>query len=75
MSTFLSVSPMLAIMGTSGPLSLAEADTGVVARDVAERSILIKNMMDDIGDQAMTEAVPIPNVSFPSLPLPNHGKC
>lgn len=31
-------------------------------RDVAERSVLIKNMMEDIGEQAMTEAIPIPNV-------------
>ncbi|KAL2052619.1 hypothetical protein ABVK25_007179 [Lepraria finkii] len=34
-----------------------------VDRDVACRSILIKNMMDDIGEQAMTEAIPIPNVN------------
>ena len=33
-------------------------------RDVAERSILIKNMMEDIGDQAMNEAIPIPNVRY-----------
>ena len=39
------------------------ADFHAAARDVAERSILIKNMMDDIGEQAMTEAIPIPNVS------------
>ena len=32
-------------------------------RDVAERSVLIKNMMEDIGEQAVTEAIPIPNVS------------
>lgn len=31
-------------------------------REVAERSILIKNMMDDVGDEATTEAIPIPNV-------------
>ena len=42
-------------------------------RDVAERSVLIKNMMDDIGEQAMTEAIPIPNVSSRHLvqPLPD----
>ena len=51
---------------------LVEADYSAVARDVAERSILIKNMMDDIGDQAMTEAVPIPNVSS-SAPLTMHN--
>lgn len=38
-----------------------------VEREVAERSILIKNMMEDIGDQAISEAIPIPNVSCPSL--------
>ena len=36
---------------------------------VAERSILIKNMMEDIGDQTMNEAVPIPNVSCQHLML------
>ncbi|KAL9099294.1 MAG: hypothetical protein Q9163_005181 [Psora crenata] len=35
----------------------------VVEREVAERSILIKNMMEDVGEQAMTEAIPIPNVN------------
>ncbi|MCJ1256641.1 hypothetical protein MMC24_004465 [Lignoscripta atroalba] len=34
-----------------------------VEREVAERSILIKNMMEDVGDQAMNEAIPIPNVN------------
>lgn len=34
-----------------------------VDRDVAERSVLIKNMMEDIGEQAMVEAIPIPNVN------------
>lgn len=32
-------------------------------RQVAERSILIKNLLEDIGDQTVDEAVPIPNVS------------
>lgn len=32
-------------------------------RDVAERSILIKNLLEDVGDEAMTDAVPLPNVS------------
>lgn len=31
-------------------------------REVAERSILIKNMMEDIGDQASNDTIPIPNV-------------
>jgi predicted RNase H-like HicB family nuclease len=33
-------------------------------RVVAERSILIKNMLEDIGDSALTDPIPIPNVSF-----------
>ncbi|KAL2814647.1 Skp1 family, dimerization domain-containing protein [Aspergillus granulosus] len=32
-----------------------------VPRDVAERSLLIKNMLEDLGDA--TEAIPIPNVT------------
>ncbi|KAL8710915.1 MAG: hypothetical protein Q9220_004514 [cf. Caloplaca sp. 1 TL-2023] len=38
-----------------------------VEREVAERSILIKNMMEDIGDQALEDAIPIPNVNEPVL--------
>lgn len=34
---------------------------------MAERSILIKNMLEDIGDQAMEEDIPIPNVNEPVL--------
>ena len=34
-----------------------------VEKEVGERSILIKNMIEDIGDQALNEAIPIPNVS------------
>ena len=37
--------------------------TDDIDRHVAERSILIKNMMEDIGEQTEGEAVPIPNVS------------
>lgn len=33
-----------------------------IEREVAERSILIKNMMEDVGDAATAEAIPIPNV-------------
>jgi hypothetical protein len=32
-------------------------------RKVAERSMLIKNMMEDLGEEAISTAVPIPNVS------------
>lgn len=35
-------------------------------REVAERSILIKNMLEDLG--AAEEAVPLPNVSIASPP-------
>ncbi|KAL9007235.1 MAG: hypothetical protein Q9188_000038 [Gyalolechia gomerana] len=38
-----------------------------VARDISERSILIKNMIEDIGDEAIEEAIPIPNVNEPVL--------
>ncbi|KAL8986107.1 MAG: hypothetical protein Q9205_000357 [Flavoplaca limonia] len=38
-----------------------------VDRDVAERSILIKNMMEDLGDGVMEDAIPIPNVNEPVL--------
>ena len=31
-------------------------------REVAERSVLIKNMLEDLGESG--EAIPIPNVSF-----------
>ena len=34
----------------------------VVEREVAERSILIKNLLEDIGDNG--DAIPIPNVRF-----------
>jgi len=34
-----------------------------VDREVAERSILIKNMLEDVGDQASNEPIPIPNVN------------
>ena len=38
-----------------------------IEREVAERSVLIKNMMEDIGEQAVEEAIPIPNVC--SMPV------
>ncbi|KZF22591.1 E3 ubiquitin ligase complex SCF subunit sconC, variant [Xylona heveae TC161] len=34
-----------------------------VDREVAERSILIKNMLEDVGDAAANEPIPIPNVN------------
>ena len=46
-------------------IKLQSSDGGAleIDREVAERSILIKNMIDDIGDETLTEAIPIPNVS------------
>lgn len=32
-------------------------------REVAERSVLIKNMVTDLGEEAMEEPIPIPNVN------------
>jgi S-phase kinase-associated protein 1 len=37
-----------------------------VEREVAERSILIKNLLEDIGDNG--DAIPIPNVRAHQLP-------
>src|SRR5690348_15177053 len=34
-----------------------------VDKDVIERSVLIKNMIGDLGEEAMTEPIPIPNVN------------
>jgi S-phase kinase-associated protein 1 len=40
----------------------------VTDKEVAERSVLIKNMLEDVGE--VEEAIPIPNVSrHPSAPL------
>lgn len=32
-------------------------------REVAERSVLIHNMVGDLGEESMTEPIPIPNVN------------
>ncbi|KAL9616793.1 MAG: hypothetical protein Q9160_008356 [Pyrenula sp. 1 TL-2023] len=34
-----------------------------VERKVAERSVLIKNMIDDLGSDSITDPIPIPNVN------------
>jgi hypothetical protein len=39
-----------------------------VERKVAERSILIKNLLEDLGGDT-TESIPIPNVRRPLTPL------
>jgi hypothetical protein len=33
------------------------------ARNIAERSLLIKNLLEDLGDLARDQIIPIPNVS------------
>ncbi|KAK8138220.1 Skp1 family protein [Apiospora sp. TS-2023a] len=38
-----------------------------VDKTVAERSLLIKNMLEDLGDAAVSETIPIPNVTEPVL--------
>ncbi|KAI2637560.1 E3 ubiquitin ligase complex SCF subunit scon-3 [Xylaria nigripes] len=38
-----------------------------VEKSVAERSLLIKNMLEDLGDGAIGQTVPIPNVTEPVL--------
>ncbi|KAJ5302581.1 E3 ubiquitin ligase complex SCF subunit sconC [Penicillium atrosanguineum] len=51
----------------SAPITLTSSD-GVeitVERAVAERSILIKNMLEDLGDSG--EAIPIPNARLPRV--------
>ena len=40
-----------------------------VDRDVAKRSVLIKNMIDDLGELATNDPIPIPNVSHNVLQL------
>jgi S-phase kinase-associated protein 1 len=39
-----------------------------VERKVAERSILIKNLLEDLGGET-TESIPIPNVRPPRFPF------
>ncbi|KAL8756557.1 MAG: hypothetical protein Q9199_002838 [Rusavskia elegans] len=54
-------------MSTQIKLQSSDSVQIAVDRDVAERSILIKNMMEDLGDGIMSEAIPIPNVNEPVL--------
>jgi hypothetical protein len=46
-----------------------DTDTTVTEREVVERSVLIKHMMEDLGDQPITDAIPIPNVHPLLAPL------
>jgi len=49
----------------SGTLVLQSSDHAEIKidREVAERSILIKNMVSDLGEEATSEPIPIPNVN------------
>lgn len=51
------------------PIKLTTSDNQemTVERKVAERSILIKNLLEDLGGDN-DEAIPIPNVSSAHLP-------
>jgi S-phase kinase-associated protein 1 len=44
-------------------LQSSDGEDIAVNQKVAERSVLIKNMVGDLGEEAMTEAIPIPNVN------------
>ncbi len=41
--------------------------TSTTDKVVAEKSMLIKNMIEDLGESALTTDVPIPNVSMTIL--------
>jgi len=49
----------------AGKITLVSNDNVAIEvdRKVAERSMLIKNMMDDLGEEAASTEVPIPNVN------------
>ena len=51
------------VSGPSAPRPRRELIIRAIDRQVAERSMLIKNMMEDLGEEAISTAVPIPNVS------------
>jgi Skp1 family, tetramerisation domain len=50
---------------SAGKLTLQSSDGAdiTVDKEVAERSVLIKNMVGDLGEEATSDAIPIPNVS------------
>ena len=52
-------------------VSLTTSDNAImnVPRKVAERSILIKNLLEDLGGET-SESIPIPNVCTPPPCLP-----
>ena len=56
--------------GSKIRLSTSDSQVVEVERDVAERSMLIKNLLTDIPYDESSEAIPIPNVRgrpFPRL--------
>lgn len=50
-----------------GAPTLPTPPNHVTDRVVAERSMLIKNLMEDLGDEAIVSPIPIPNVNDPVL--------
>jgi S-phase kinase-associated protein 1 len=51
---------------SAGKLTLQSSDGAdiTVDKEVAERSVLIKNMVGDLGEEATSDAIPIPNVNL-----------
>jgi hypothetical protein len=39
--------------------------TLLIDRDVVKRSVILKDLIDDLGEDATTEAIPIEDVSLP----------
>ncbi|KAK7924107.1 SCF complex subunit Skp1 [Apiospora marii] len=58
---------MAATEGTTIRLQSNDNQIIIVDKAVAERSLLIKNMLEDLGEAAVTETIPIPNVTEPVL--------
>jgi S-phase kinase-associated protein 1 len=54
---------------SNGKLILQSSDGAdiTVDKEVAERSLLIKNMVGDLGEEATSAPIPIPNVSYQHL--------
>lgn len=60
------ISLLVSITSTQDAVA-SGADRFRTERTTAERSVLIKNMLEDLGDSG--EAIPIPNVSvYPEVP-------
>jgi hypothetical protein len=61
---------------SAGKLTLQSSDGAdiTVDKEVAERSVLIKNMVGDLGEEATSDAIPIPNASHLHFALCFHLK-